>query len=106
MRDALRQIVALDQFHDERVGPTAVFEPVDGADVGMVQRGEDLRFALKRASRSESSANASGRILRATSRFSFVSRARYTSPMPPAPRAESDLVRAEAGAGGEGQGFL
>ena len=30
----------------------------------------------------------SGRILIATSRSSFVSRARYTSPMPPAPRAE------------------
>src|SRR5262249_41564577 len=30
--------------------------------------------------------NSSGKILIATSRFSFVSRARYTSPMPPLPR--------------------
>ena len=37
--------------------------------------------------RSPSSVNASGRIFSATSRLSFVSRARYTSPMPPAPRA-------------------
>ena len=38
-----------------------------------------------RASRSESSAKRSGRTLRATSRPSFVSWARYTSPMPPWP---------------------
>src|SRR5436190_19304832 len=38
-----------------------------------------------RARRSGSSAKASGRILIATSRSSFVSRARYTSPMPPSP---------------------
>ena len=33
-------------------------------------------------------AKACGRIFNATSRFSLVSRARYTSPMPPAPRAD------------------
>ena len=44
----------------------------------------------------------SGRILIATSRFRFVSRARYTSPMPPAPSA-ADFVRAETGAWREGQ---
>src|SRR5262249_5789177 len=38
-----------------------------------------------RARRSASWATASGRILIATSRDSLVSRARYTSPMPPAP---------------------
>ena len=42
-----------------------------------------------RATRSASAANASGRTLIATSRSSRVSRARYTSPMPPAPRAET-----------------
>src|SRR5215831_3953142 len=41
-----------------------------------------------RAIRSPSSVNASGRIFSATSRLSFVSRARYTSPMPPAPMAD------------------
>src|SRR5438045_4261132 len=39
----------------------------------------------KRASRSVSCANGSGRTLTATSRPRRVSRARYTSPMPPAP---------------------
>src|SRR5688572_19268194 len=40
---------------------------------------------VKRATRRGSFANASGRTLSATSRLSFVSCARYTSPMPPAP---------------------
>src|SRR5215510_11211521 len=40
---------------------------------------------LKRASRSGSRSNACGRIFRATSRLSRVSRPRYTSPVPPAP---------------------
>src|SRR4030095_5204348 len=41
------------------------------------------------AMRSASAATASGRALIATSRRSFVSRARYTSPMPPAPSGPS-----------------
>ena len=40
-------VVALDQFQDERVRLAAVLEPVDRADVRMVQRGEHLRFALE-----------------------------------------------------------
>src|SRR5215831_242557 len=39
-----------------------------------------------RLARSLSSENSSGRILIATSRLSLVSRARYTSPIPPLPR--------------------
>ena len=47
-RDALRQIVALDQFHHERaVTPPALLQAVDCSDVRMVQRGEDFRFALE-----------------------------------------------------------
>ena len=51
------------------------------------RRGSSLRAGTALA-RSASAANASGRILMATSRSSRVSRARYTSPIPPAPRAE------------------
>src|SRR5262244_242898 len=40
----------------------------------------------KRVTRSASRENSSGRILIATSRLSLVSRARYTSPIPPFPR--------------------
>src|SRR5689334_17416119 len=43
---------------------------------------------LKRAIRAASLAKVSGNSLMATSRFSLVSRARYTSPIPPAPSAD------------------
>ena len=45
-RDALREILALDEFHHERRDAAALFEPVDAGDVRMVQRGEGLGFAL------------------------------------------------------------
>ena len=45
--DALREILALDQFHHERGDALALFEPVDGGDIRMVQRGEDFGFTLK-----------------------------------------------------------
>ena len=46
-RDALREVVALDEFHDERGGARTFFKPVDGGDVRMIERGEHFRFALK-----------------------------------------------------------
>jgi hypothetical protein len=36
-RNALREIVALDEFHHERGDATAFFEAVDRRDVGMVE---------------------------------------------------------------------
>ena len=45
--DALRQVLPFDQFHDDGSGPMTLFEAVDGGDVGMVQRGEHFRLALK-----------------------------------------------------------
>jgi len=36
-RNALGQIVAIDQFHHERVHAGGFLEPVDRGDVGMVQ---------------------------------------------------------------------
>ena len=53
-----------------------LFDAVDVRDVGMIQRGERHRLTLNRPSRSGSLAKVSGRTLMATSRFSFVSRAR------------------------------
>jgi hypothetical protein len=44
-REPLRQVLALDQFHDERDRAVALFEAVNRADVGMIQRGEHLRLA-------------------------------------------------------------
>ena len=44
-RDALRQVLALDEFHDQRTNTIGFFETVDRGDVRMVQRRERLRFA-------------------------------------------------------------
>src|SRR5207344_1201651 len=55
------------------------------AMLGWFSEARVLASRWKRASRSASCANASGRILIATSRSSFVSRARYTWPIPPSP---------------------
>ena len=46
-RDALREIVALDELHHERGDAAAFFEAVDRGDVRMIQRGEHFRFALE-----------------------------------------------------------
>ena len=46
-RQPLRQILTLDEFHHERLDAVGVFQPVDSRDVRMIQRGEDLRFALE-----------------------------------------------------------
>src|ERR1700730_5350448 len=43
MFNSLRERLAFDQFHDE----SAVVDAVDGRDVGMVQRCEQLSFALE-----------------------------------------------------------
>ena len=55
---------------------------------GWLSEASSFASRSKRARRSGSAAKASGRTLRATSRPSFVSVARYTSPMPPLPSAE------------------
>ena len=46
-RDALCEIVALDQFHHKGGHAPALFEAVDGGDVWVVQRGEGLGFTLE-----------------------------------------------------------
>ena len=46
-RNLLGQVIALDEFHYERGGAAALFEPVDRGDVRVIQRGENFGFALK-----------------------------------------------------------
>ena len=41
------EIVALDELHHERVDAVGIFQPVDRADVGMIERGEHARFAFE-----------------------------------------------------------
>ena len=57
-------------------------------DVGVVERGRGPRLLLKPSQALRVRANSAGRTLTATSRPSRVSRALYTSPMPPAPIGE------------------
>src|SRR5579864_9514343 len=45
--EAVRQSLPLDQFHDQRPRVSRVFQAINGGNIGMVQRGEDLRFALE-----------------------------------------------------------
>src|SRR5215471_2269023 len=68
--------------------PSPSSKPKIAPMFGWLTEARTCASRLNRASRSGSAANSAGRIFRATSRFSFVSRARYTSPIPPAPIAE------------------
>ncbi len=65
--------------------PPASSRPWIWAMLGWFSEARTRASRSKRASRSGSAVNASGSTFSATSRSSFVSRARYTSPMPPAP---------------------
>ncbi len=69
-----------------RTGPDSSM-PWIPAMLGWFSAASVCASRVKRTSRSASSAKTSGRTLIATSRLSFVSRARYTSPIPPAPMA-------------------
>src|SRR4030095_8348459 len=46
-RDALCEVLALNEFHHERADAVGFFETVDVGDVQMVQRGQGLGLALK-----------------------------------------------------------
>ena len=45
--DPLRQVLALDELHDQRVLVRGFLEPVDRSDVWMIQRGQRLCFSLE-----------------------------------------------------------
>jgi hypothetical protein len=68
------QGLAFGQLHDEEALPFVFFETVEGGDILVAERGEQL-----------GSATDVGSTLIATSRSSRSSWARYTSPIPPSP---------------------
>ncbi len=45
--DAIRQRRPFDQFEDQRLDTLSLLQPVDTADVRVVQRGEDFGFPLE-----------------------------------------------------------
>ena len=88
LAQTLGQRVALNELQNQRRLPGVVFDAVDRADVRMVERGEYPRLAFEAREAFRIMCNAAGRILMATSRPSLASRARYTSPIPPAPSGD------------------
>jgi hypothetical protein len=60
-------------------------------DVRVVERGEQLCFTLEAGEALRILRQLGGSTLIATSRSSFASVARYTSPMPPAPRGDTTM---------------
>ena len=98
-----RRESSLDQFHHEGGRAPALFEAVDGGDVWLVQRAEDLGFTLEAREPIGIVSERLGQRLDGDVPSSFVSRARYTCPIPPSPTLAITSYDAEANAGGEGQ---
>jgi hypothetical protein len=99
--EALRQVLTLDQLHDERRDAVRLFEAVDAADVRMIQRRERFCFPLK-----------PGKAIRVAGKGVRENFQRDITPelcIAPSihfahsadPKGGEDLVRAEAGAGAE-----
>ena len=104
LRDAVGERRTLNQLQHERLHTIGILEPVDRCDVRMIEGREDfaLRAGSEPADQDQRLAKA-GRILIATSRFSFVSRRPIDLPHPAGPDGRVDLIRAEANAGRERQ---
>ena len=103
MRNPLRQVLALDEFHHQRADPVRVFKTVDVRDVGVIQRRKGLGFACEPG---EPVGVAREEIGQHFDRDVAIQR-RITRPVhfahPAGPEGGKDLVRAESGTGGEGQ---
>ncbi len=82
------QRLAFQKLHDGVGDAVLVAEVVDREDVRMRERRDRLRLSLEPRERLGIRRDARGSTLIATSRSSFVSRARYTSPIPPAPSGD------------------
>jgi hypothetical protein len=46
-RDPLRQVLAVEELHDEELAPFVVADVVERADVGMLERGDRARLAVE-----------------------------------------------------------
>ena len=92
-----RQRSSQHELRDDVGGAGLLPDVVDGHDVGMRKRRRGLCLRLEPPESPRVLAgSAPGRIFRATSRASRVSRARYTSPIPPAPSSDTNLVGPQA----------
>jgi hypothetical protein len=83
--EPLGEVLPGHQLEDEERLAVRLVEAVDRGDVRVVEGGEEVGFAAEPREALLVAREVGRRTLIATSRPSFVSRARYTSPMPPAP---------------------
>ena len=103
-RDALRQVLALDEFHHERAHAAGFFEAVDVRDVRMVQRRERLRFAREpREPVGVAGDRESGRTLDRDLAIQLRVARAIDLAHPADADAGDDFIDAETGAGSEGQ---
>ena len=102
-RNALRQVLALDEFHHEGLHAVGVLEPVDRGDVRMIQRGEDFRFALKAGQAVGVGCERRWKDLDGDVTLQLrIARAIHLAHAP-GPKGGKDFVRAKACAGVQGQ---
>ena len=76
LREASARVGPLDQLQHKGLARPRFLKAVNRADFGMIQRGEDLRFALEAGKPVGIVRDSSGRTFIATSRLSVASRAR------------------------------
>jgi len=81
----LRQRLALDKFQHEEERSPSLFQIVDRSNIGMIHRGENFGFALEAADAVRIEGSFAWQDLDGNITLSFVSCARYTSPIPPTP---------------------
>jgi hypothetical protein len=80
---------AVDEFEHERVRVPELLDAVHGGDIRVVERCQQAGFTLQARPPVRVEGEAFRSTFRATSRPRRVSRARYTSPMPPVPVSSS-----------------
>ena len=86
LRDARRQQLAFDVLHDDEVGAGVLADVVGDGDVRRAQHRGGARLVQQARAAFRIGFERGGRNFSATGRPSRTSSARYTSPMPPAPR--------------------
>ena len=84
-RDQIRKRRAFNELHHQRRLAGGLLDAVNLRDIGVIERGEDLGLAREADQSVRIRGKERRQILMATSRCRRVSRARKTSPMPPAP---------------------
>jgi len=102
-RDALRKIVTLDQFQNQRGHAIRFFQAVDVRDVRVVECGQDVRFATETCQPIGITTTLGRSTLIATSRCSFVSHRAIDLAHAAGAEERDDFVGTEMGAGRERQ---